>query len=949
MNLSKSTLAVLLCLTPLMPVQHAEADIGGVAAVNNRMDGTSTVFQRRALVISDPVLQNERIETTESGLGQLLFLDQTSLTVAPKSDLVLDKYVFDPDGEQGQILFTMTRGAARLIGGRITKKTEGVFRSPIATVGVRGGMIAVLVDDDDTTTVVLLAGEYAKVSDNYGKTVFLSRSNAMAKITREGGVAFAGLISKEFLDEIYRMFEGTGNGGTSAVADPATLTAGIELIAGVNSSEKGGEEREPISTSGEAPVGGNAERPDGSSPETRPGPSAGIPVSQQPPGSQQPPVVTPPPTGGALPSGGSFFASLTGFLGFDTVLQGSLIGQNSGNTIVRIPVPETDGAVFTTEIAGQTLEPYFATTLAEQDGLFGQTGFFDFSAGASSPELEKFGTLDALDGVGFSDLENAFHIYQFDASFSDPQIEDQFGQVLFGPASALQAAEGPGDSTTPRTANTVGHYRIEPNIRSGGGADLPGDVLHVIANGAEPRFVRSDGQTAGTEAHGGRVLAGQAGVSTAGPGDGTTSQSSFFSVFAQPVAQTAAGLIFSGPAISTSASEGATKIAFQNFGTLENIAGNTVFGEDENYIVVSSLFRPDGDPDADYVFDPGISRTLGSSADVPLNPAQNLLTRDPAGDAVVSDPFRIAGPDAAQAGEDLTLSGFAAGITQCSDGQCGRSIGGSDPTGFFAQRTKRSIVGLSEITFDAGETGTDTNALALRLRTKADDLSGLPGSSPERASFFSFETDGTSGAYLDDRVFGAAGGADATISGLEGVSADAMLASTGLVGDAGLLSDDAQVSEYLRWGFWSVRYDVDADREDIVHMGTWVAGIVPETEQLPSDLTARYTGFVTASDAGPLHANPVLHGGSFALDYDFGTAKGTLDLNVADYAFQDVPATGARFDRRFYDFGATADRARLAGEGGFFASPDNPVAATAGAFTIFDGKRQLTGTYGGTQ
>ena len=64
----------------------AAEDIGKVAAVNPSMDGTPPQqATSRSLALGSGVIQNERIETSEDGSGQLLFVDQTTLSIAPRS------------------------------------------------------------------------------------------------------------------------------------------------------------------------------------------------------------------------------------------------------------------------------------------------------------------------------------------------------------------------------------------------------------------------------------------------------------------------------------------------------------------------------------------------------------------------------------------------------------------------------------------------------------------------------------------------------------------------------------------------------------------------------------------------------------------------------------------------------------------------------------------------
>ena len=180
----------------------AASDIGKVAAVNPSMDGTPPDAGARTLSLGSGVLQNERIETSEDGSGQLLFLDQTSLSIAPRSDIVLDKYVYDADQQTGEVAVTLTKGVLRMIGGRITKRRDGIVRTPTATIGVRGGLALVIVEPSGQTRVCHVAGEYTKVDSSSGGQVVLSRPNACAVVAGGAQPIFEGLIEAEELADI---------------------------------------------------------------------------------------------------------------------------------------------------------------------------------------------------------------------------------------------------------------------------------------------------------------------------------------------------------------------------------------------------------------------------------------------------------------------------------------------------------------------------------------------------------------------------------------------------------------------------------------------------------------------------------------------------------------------------------------------------------------------------
>ena len=94
----------------------------------------------RRLEIGTNVVANERLVTSKSGRAQLIFRDRSSLIVAPNSDLVLDEYIYDPKTKAGKVVFSTTKGFFRFVGGVISKKNKVEFRTPLATIALRGGI-----------------------------------------------------------------------------------------------------------------------------------------------------------------------------------------------------------------------------------------------------------------------------------------------------------------------------------------------------------------------------------------------------------------------------------------------------------------------------------------------------------------------------------------------------------------------------------------------------------------------------------------------------------------------------------------------------------------------------------------------------------------------------------------------------------------------------------------
>jgi hypothetical protein len=150
---------VLLLLAALAPATAAAGEIGVAAAVVPDAHGVPEGGADEALQTGSHVYGNERITSGPTGRVQLLFADGTSLNVGAGSDLVLDRYVYDPDRDAGEMTATMGKGVLRFVGGRISKKQDVVVNTPVGTVGIRGGIAAVSYEPGGELVAVFLYGE----------------------------------------------------------------------------------------------------------------------------------------------------------------------------------------------------------------------------------------------------------------------------------------------------------------------------------------------------------------------------------------------------------------------------------------------------------------------------------------------------------------------------------------------------------------------------------------------------------------------------------------------------------------------------------------------------------------------------------------------------------------------------------------------------------------------
>jgi hypothetical protein len=135
--------AVTVASAVLLSAAHAQQQpvVGKTAAVNQ-----DAKVEGRMLEIGASVVHREKIVTDARGAVQLLFIDRTTLSIGPNSELVIDEYVFDPNRKAGQMTVSLGKGLMRFVGGQITHSGSATVKTPPATIGIRGGLVDIKVD-----------------------------------------------------------------------------------------------------------------------------------------------------------------------------------------------------------------------------------------------------------------------------------------------------------------------------------------------------------------------------------------------------------------------------------------------------------------------------------------------------------------------------------------------------------------------------------------------------------------------------------------------------------------------------------------------------------------------------------------------------------------------------------------------------------------------------------
>lgn len=115
---------------------NAAQEIGQAVSAKNVVNGKLGGNVRRVKTGND-VLADEIITTGASSAALLKFLDNSNLDIGASSTVVLDKFVYNPNGSAQSVVINLSRGAMRFVSGRSEPRNFKI-QTQVATLGVRG-------------------------------------------------------------------------------------------------------------------------------------------------------------------------------------------------------------------------------------------------------------------------------------------------------------------------------------------------------------------------------------------------------------------------------------------------------------------------------------------------------------------------------------------------------------------------------------------------------------------------------------------------------------------------------------------------------------------------------------------------------------------------------------------------------------------------------------------
>jgi hypothetical protein len=110
--------------------------------------------------VGTPVEMYDEIETLDGNI-KIIFVDDTKVTIAEYSTLIIDEFVYDNNTKKGKVSLKASFGKLRYTSGLIAKNSKENIKitTPTASVSVRGTDFEVVVKESGESTFTLLPSE----------------------------------------------------------------------------------------------------------------------------------------------------------------------------------------------------------------------------------------------------------------------------------------------------------------------------------------------------------------------------------------------------------------------------------------------------------------------------------------------------------------------------------------------------------------------------------------------------------------------------------------------------------------------------------------------------------------------------------------------------------------------------------------------------------------------
>ena len=126
--------------------------IGQVEILDGTAFATRADGQRVALNVGDPVFEDDLIETADASTLGLTFLDETVFSLSANARMILDEFVYEPEGANNSMVMNLVQGTFVFVTGQVAPTGDMLIETPVATMGVRGTTPIVVIEGQNGST-----------------------------------------------------------------------------------------------------------------------------------------------------------------------------------------------------------------------------------------------------------------------------------------------------------------------------------------------------------------------------------------------------------------------------------------------------------------------------------------------------------------------------------------------------------------------------------------------------------------------------------------------------------------------------------------------------------------------------------------------------------------------------------------------------------------------------
>ncbi len=107
----------------------------------------------------DLVYRGDIIATSGDAKVSLTFADGTAFNVSGNARMVLDEFVYNPDGKSNSSLFSLIKGTFTFVAGKVARTGSMKVDTPVGTMGIRGTTPHVVISEDGSVKFTTLVEE----------------------------------------------------------------------------------------------------------------------------------------------------------------------------------------------------------------------------------------------------------------------------------------------------------------------------------------------------------------------------------------------------------------------------------------------------------------------------------------------------------------------------------------------------------------------------------------------------------------------------------------------------------------------------------------------------------------------------------------------------------------------------------------------------------------------